>query len=251
MSRKKKPPVPAGGIPEYMATYGDLVTLLMCFFVLLFAFSSIDAQKFEAVMQSFQGSAGILESGTSLTPSNAIFDGMPEEQVSETTAPTDNLEILQERIQQFLEENKLEAEVTVELEARGLLLRFEDNALFDSGKADLKPQSLVTLQFLAEALTTEEFMTKNVRVEGHTDNIPIKTSRFPSNWELSTTRACNVVRYFIEKGGMQPIRFSAAGYSEYYPLASNDSAEGRSLNRRVDIVVLRDIEKLDSPEQKE
>lgn len=251
MSRKQKTQAAPQGAPEWMATYGDLVTLLMCFFVLLFAFSSIDAQKFEAVMQSFQGSAGILQSGTALTPNDMIFDGMPESKVSEKTEPTDNLEILEERIQEFLEQNQLEADVTVELEERGLLLRFEDNALFDSGKAELKGSSLETLQFLAQILNTDEFSSKYVRVEGHTDNRPINTAKFPSNWELSTTRASNVVRFFIETGNMLPQRFSASGYSEYYPIASNDSSEGRALNRRVDIVVLREVDQIDTNTEKE
>jgi len=249
MSRKKKQAAAAGGVPEWMATYGDLVTLLMCFFVLLFAFSSIDAQKFEAVMQSFQGSAGILSGGTSLTPADMVFDGMPESEASTRPTNTESLEVLKEAVEKFLAENQLESKVTVELEARGLLLRFEDNALFDSGKADLKTGSITTLQFLAEILNTEEFKSKNVRVEGHTDNIPINTARFPSNWELSTTRASNVVRFFIEEGDMIPARFSASGYSEYYPIASNELPEGRAMNRRVEIVVLRDADKLDATTQ--
>lgn len=249
MSRKKKEAAAAGGVPEWMATYGDLVTLLMCFFVLLFAFSSIDAQKFEAVMQSFQGSAGILSGGTSLTPADMIFDGMPEVEASKPVTNQEDLQVLKEAVEKFIAENKLESKVTVELEDRGLLLRFEDNALFDSGKADLKDSSVTTLKFLAEILNTEEFNTKNVRVEGHTDNRPINTAKFPSNWELSTTRASNVVRFFIEVGKMQPSRFSASGYSEYYPIASNDLPEGRAMNRRVDIVVLRDVDKIETTTQ--
>jgi chemotaxis protein MotB len=245
MSRKKKQDAGPGGVPEWMATYGDLVTLLMCFFVLLFAFSSIDAQKFEAVMKSFQGSAGILSGGTSLTPADMVFDGMPEVEVSKPVTNKEDLEVLKKAVEKFIAENQLESKVTVELEDRGLLLRFEDNALFDSGKADLKEGSLNTLKFLAEILNTEEFNTKNVRVEGHTDNRPINTAKFPSNWELSTTRASNVVRFFIERGNMIPSRFSASGYSEYYPIASNDLAEGRAMNRRVDIVVLRDVDDVD------
>lgn len=249
MSREKKKAAGPGGVPEWMATYGDLVTLLMCFFVLLFAFSSIDAQKFEAVMQSFQGSAGILSGGTSLTPADMVFDGMPEVEASKPQTNKEDLEVLKEAVEKFIAENQLESKVTVELEDRGLLLRFEDNALFDSGKADLKDSSVITLTFLAEILNTEEFNSKNVRVEGHTDNRPINTAKFPSNWELSTTRASNVVRFFIEKGKMTPSRFSASGYSEYYPIASNDLAEGRAMNRRVDIVVLRDVDKVDMDTQ--
>ncbi len=207
MSKKAKAEECKAGAPEWMTTYGDLVTLLMCFFVLLFAFSEIDAQKFEAVMQSFQGSAGVLQAGKSLTDAELIFDAMPEDQVAEPQQVVDDLKILKEAVEQHLKENDLQADILVELEARGLLLRFEDNTLFDSGKADLRTDSLKTLDFLGQILQTEEFIDRFIRVEGHTDNVPISTLRFPSNWELSTTRATSVVRFFIENRSMEPQRF--------------------------------------------
>jgi len=247
MSKKAKVEECKAGAPEWMTTYGDLVTLLMCFFVLLFAFSEIDAQKFEAVMQSFQGSAGVLQSGKSLTDAELIFDAMPEDQVAEPQQVVDDLKILKEAVEQHLKENDLQADILVELEARGLLLRFEDNTLFDSGKADLRTDSLKTLDFLGQILQTEEFIDRFIRVEGHTDNIPISTLRFPSNWELSTTRATSVVRFFIENRSMEPQRFSASGYGEYFPVANNDSADGRQQNRRVDIVILRELELKEEP----
>jgi len=225
MSKKAKVEECKAGAPEWMTTYGDLVTLLMCFFVLLFAFSEIDAQKFNAVMQSFQGSAGVMQAGEALSDAELVFDAMPEEQVAEQKEEIDELQILKEKIEDYLEENDLQGDILVELESRGLLLRFEDNALFDSGKAILRSSSLETLKFLGDILQTEEFLSFFVRVEGHTDNIHIKTARFPSNWELSTTRSSNVVRYFIESLGMTPQRFSASGYGEYFPVANNETSD--------------------------
>lgn len=237
---KDKCPECKAGAPEWMATYGDLVTLLMCFFVLLFAFSNIDAQKFQAVMRSFQGSAGILSGGTSLSEAPYVFDGMPEDNTSaQDTVQMDKLEAVKEEVEKYIEENNMQQSVQIELEDRGLVIRFKDNVLFDPGSAMIKSQSFGILQFLSDLLTTEELINEEIRVEGHTDNVPNISTQYPSNWELSTARATNVVRYFIEESGFAASRLSAAGYSEYHPIDTNDTSEGRSANRRVDIVVIK------------
>lgn len=237
---KEKCPECKSGAPEWMATYGDLVTLLMCFFVLLFAFSSIDAAKFQAVMQSFQGSAGILSGGKSLSEAPLVFDGMPESQTSSQSVIEQNkLESLKEQIEEFLEKNQMGGMVDVELEDRGLVIRFKDNVLFDPGSAVIKEGSKPILVFMSQVLTAPDLVNEEIRIEGHTDNVPNISALYPSNWELSTARATNVVRYFIEESGFVPARLGAAGYSEYHPIASNDTAEGRSANRRVDIVIIK------------
>jgi chemotaxis protein MotB len=244
VSKKDKCPECPAGLPEWMATYGDLVTLLMCFFVLLFAFSEIDAQKFEAVMESFQGSAGILSGGTTISQEQLVFEATPEVTSSETVPVTEDIQQLKEQIEAYLEENKeqdrqeIEEDIIVEIDTRGLIIRFPDKALFDSGRADLKKESIDTLDFLSGLLNSEEFNMMAIRVEGHTDNVPINTFRFPSNWELSTARATNVLKYFIKSGELSPMRLAASGYGEYYPIEDNGTREGRSKNRRVDIVIL-------------
>lgn len=236
---RKKCPESKKGAPEWMATYGDMVTLLMCFFVLLFAFSSIDAQKFEAVMESFQGSAGVLSGGKSLSEAPFVFDAMPESKTSkEQVIEMKKLEDLKEKVEEYLEKNDMEAQVDLELESRGLVIRFKDNVLFSPGSAVINEESYAILDFLAGLMLSEELISEEIRVEGHTDNVPINTPTHPSNWELSTNRATNVVRYFVEESGMAPIRISAAGYSEYRPIASNETIDGRAANRRVDIVVI-------------
>ncbi|MBM7560592.1 OmpA/MotB family protein [Fusibacter tunisiensis] len=247
---KKKCPECKEGSPAWMATYGDMVTLLMCFFVLLFAFSSIDAQKFEAVMESFQGSAGVLSGGKSLSEAPFVFDAMPESKTSkESVVEMKKLENLKTEIEEYLEENDMEAQITLELEARGLVIRFEDNVLFSSGSAIINPNYYEVLDFLVGLLTTDELISEEIRVEGHTDNVPVNTSKHPSNWELSTERATNVVRYFVEAAGMSPQRISAAGFSEYRPVASNDTEEGRAANRRVDVVVVNQQADLEEDEE--
>ncbi len=237
---KDKCPECKQGAPEWMNTYGDMVTLLMCFFVLLFAFSSIDAQKFEAVMLSFQGSAGVLEGGKSLSEAPMVFDAMPENSTStKQVIEQDKLEALKKKVEEYINQNQMQAEVDVELESYGLIIRFKDNVLFDSGSAYVKTDSYDILAFLGNLLTSEEFIDEQIRVEGHTDNVPIKTAIYPSNWELSTNRATNVVKFFIENAGLLPERLSASGYGEYHPIAVNTTTEGRAANRRVDIVVVK------------
>ncbi|MCK8058766.1 MULTISPECIES: flagellar motor protein MotB [unclassified Fusibacter] len=250
MSKKQKKCEEGGGAPEWMATYGDLVTLLMCFFVLLFAFSEIDAQKFDAVMQSFQGSAGVLQSGESMSPSELLFDGMPENKKTEdgeSNKKNQEVEALKEEIEKFKQESGVDFEIGLVVEERGLKITFPDNALFDSAKADLKPDALLTLDFMSQVLNEDMFKGRQIRIEGHTDNVPINTLRFPSNWELSTIRATTVLRYFTEIKAMEDSRFMALGYGEYRPVSTNDSSEGRSQNRRVDIVVLTEEEQEKEP----
>lgn len=237
----KKNEESSGGAPEWMVTYGDLVTLLMCFFVLLFAFSEIDAQKFEAVMQSFQGSAGVLSGGTTLSDSPLVFTGMPETNTTKEQTDSQVLDDLKKEIESQLQNENIQLEITAEVINRGLLIRFPDNALFDSGEASLKPAAQEALTVIGNILQNDPFNERVIRVEGHTDNVPMNSPQFPSNWELSTSRATNVIRYFLDEVGIEPKRLSASGYGEYYPIASNETPEGRSQNRRVDIVVIREF----------
>lgn len=233
MARKRVQDEPSPGAPAWMSTYGDMVTLLLCFFVLLFSFATLDVQKFEAIKQSMSGSLGILDSGMTLSMeplANAFPADSPTEEVEE-------FKKLYEQMSEYIKENNLEASITLRLDERGLLVRFMDNVLFDSGKADLTPKARDIINKVAEIIRQND---KNIRIEGHTDNVPINTFRFPSNWELSTTRAVNVVKYLIEENGIYAYRLSASGYSDQHPVDDNNTAEGRQKNRRVDMVILRD-----------
>ncbi|ABR48865.1 OmpA/MotB domain protein [Alkaliphilus metalliredigens QYMF] len=228
------------GSPAWMATYADMVTLLLCFFILLFTFSEIDAKKFQAVMQSFQGSLGVLDSGKTIEDSDYITEAMLEELTTNEQVEWEDFRKLQEIVENYLDENGLASDILVLLESRGLILRFHDNILFDSGRAELKSRPMEILKDLAGFLDGEEFQNKHIRVEGHTDTDPLRvTSKYETNWELSVARASNVVRFLIEDAGVTPERFSAAGYGEYRPLAANDTIENKAINRRVDVVILR------------
>ncbi len=235
MARKKKEEEQKAGAPEWMATYGDMMTLLLVFFVLLFASSNVDSQKYDAVVQSLSGSLGILDSGTTISM-EPLINSYPSD--SPTDTPTSNKEFsdIQEELEGVLENQNLKGKVKLSLDERGLTVRFLDNVLFDSGKADLKPESKKIIDDISPILKQSK---KDITVEGHTDNIPISTYKYPSNWELSTTRAVNVVKYMIEIGKIDPIRLSPAGYADQHPISDNSTLDGRKNNRRVDVVILR------------
>jgi chemotaxis protein MotB len=235
MGRKKKDEERKAGAPEWMATYADTVTLLLCFFVLLFASSNVDSQKYKAIVQSLSGALGVLDSGAtvSLEP---LMNNYPSDNPSDSPTESEELSEIQVELQKVLEESKLDGEVKLEINERGLLIRFLENVLFDSGKDNLKPQAMVIIDKVSVILKETN---RKILVEGHTDNVPIRTSKFPSNWELSTTRAVNVVKYMIDRNGIAAVRLSAAGYADQHPISENSSIEGRKNNRRVDMVILR------------
>jgi len=227
----------AGGLTgsEWLTTYSDMVTLVLCFFVMLYAFSSLDVIKFQRALISLQGALGILPGGQTLSPEPMQQTG-PGPQFRMIFVPDmEQMEAVQAEIEQVLREVGMEDAVVTQIEERGLVVRFTERALFDSGRADIRPDARLVLERIAGVIGQ---IPNHVRVEGHTDNRPINTYRFPTNWELSTARATAVIRHFIEVHGLDPLRLSAAGYGEYRPIADNATPEGRQLNRRVDIVIL-------------
>ena len=230
--RRRNREIPAG---TWMLTYSDMMTLLLTFFVLLFAFSTMDVSKFRIILHSLQDALGLLEAGTTLdiVQEEAILSGELE---GEWLAEQRRLEQLMTELESFIEAEGLGEQVKVSLEERGLVIRFLDSVLFDLGSAELKEESKAILAKVAEML---EGLPNQIRAEGHTDDLPINTYRFPSNWELSSTRAATVVRFLLESYSFSPNQFAAIGYGEYRPIAPNQEG-GQPLNRRVDLVVLRE-----------
>jgi chemotaxis protein MotB len=213
----------------WLTTYSDLVTLLLCFFVLLYSFSEIDLKRFQAIIRSFQGHLRV--SQEQYIDQDTTNDGL----LGSSDEPH-SLESIFDRLKKYIGDNNLENAIMLAIEERGILIRFNDYVLFDSGSAKIKTDSISVLKDIGEILGNSN---RFIRVEGHTDNVPINTFRFPSNWELSTARAVNVVKFFIEITGIRPDRLSAAGYGEHHPIADNNNELGRQRNRRVDVVVLR------------
>jgi len=213
---------------SWMTTYSDLVTLLLCFFVMLFAFSNLDVKKFQGIMAYFQGSRGVLDGSNVIE----IPDLRDQEEI--------DLEELKSALEEYATSSNLEEEITVSIDERGLIIRFMDRVLFDPGKAELKPEAREILDTVAEILQRDEFKDKAIKVEGHADTTPVSPKDgFPTNWELSTARATNVLRYLVEQRGIEGERISASGYSYYRPIAPNDTKENKAKNRRVDIVILK------------
>lgn len=218
-----------------MTTYSDMVTLVLCFFVLLYTFSTLDVLKFQQALVSLQGALGILPGGQTVTAEPFQHQGSGAHQRLIFVPDVAQMEAVQLEIEQVLDEVGMADAVITRIEERGLVVRFTDSALFDSGRADIRPDSRLVLDRVSEVIGR---IPNQVRIEGHTDNRPINTLRFPTNWELSTARATAVIRHFIERHGLDPERLSAAGYGEYRPIADNATPEGRQQNRRVDIVIL-------------
>jgi chemotaxis protein MotB len=203
----------------WLATYADTVTLLLTFFVLLYSFSTVDAAKFRQISTSFQ-SMFTGKAANSMLEFNVASGEVPvvgkPEQTTETKDP-----------------NK---EITVYENYKGINIELKEAILFDTGKAHLRDDSVGVLSKINEIIGK---VSAKVIVEGHTDNLPIKTEQFPSNWHLSSARAMSVLDYFlVTKGQKNPERFSAQAYGEYSPIAPNDSAEHRAMNRRVNIIIL-------------
>ncbi|MBZ2173867.1 OmpA family protein [Schnuerera sp. xch1] len=232
---RKRRKTEQGSSDNWLTTYGDMMTLLLCFFVLLFTFSEIDAQKFRSIMSSFQDGSGVLEGGTGLD----LEENLNSSDVSDEKLEED-MELLKNLLEEYAESTGLDTEISVSIEERGLIIRFMDRVLFDPGKADLKPESIEILNSIAEILNMDAFKERLIKVEGHADTTPVTYSeKIPTNWELSAFRATNVLRYLVEEESVNGKRISSSGYSYYRPIAPNDTKENKAKNRRVDIVILR------------
>lgn len=225
-----------------MLTYSDFITLVLTFFVLLYSFSNLDVQKFRVFLASFQG-VGILNQGPApMEPEEVQQETtqvpmfQPNPSLLEATRQLQQtLEEIYTSVQSYLREYGLEDKVELRYTDRGVALDIKEKILFDTGKADLKPEAKVLLDRLAQLFAKLPYQ---ISVEGHTDSRPIHTVEFPSNWELSTARAARVVRYFTEVHRLNPGRFAAVGYGEFRPLVPNDSEKNMALNRRVVMVIL-------------
>lgn len=235
MRKKRIEKKQKSGAPAWMTTFSDLMSLLLTFFILLYSFSTLDAIKFKNVASALQS---VLLGQTATT----IFD---DEVPAENPIPTpmqmpdkemeSEIEEVYEKVKSFVDEQGLNAQVSVAKERRGVVIDIKERVLFDLGKAVIKPDSIIVLDKLGDLFQT---IDKDIAIEGHTDNLPIHTYQFPTNWELSAARAINVLRFFVEEKGADPTRISATGYGEFRPIASNDTAAGRAANRRVNILLL-------------
>lgn len=236
--RRRKQNSSDKGAPSWMNTYGDMVTLLLTFFVLLYSFSSIDAEKWQKLVVSFSGGEkGVLQNSADIETSLDI----DEVDYSEIKNSLADFQKLYESIKEYIEENGLATNIILTKTDNEIKICFIDNVLFDSGSADLKVNAKEILTKITLAINTYETSIHMVRIEGHTDNVYINTTKFPSNWELSTARAVGVLRHLIESEMLDPKILSAVGYGEFHAISDNNTEEGRAKNRRVDFVIARTI----------
>jgi chemotaxis protein MotB len=236
---------------RWLVSYADFITLLFAFFVVLFAFAKADqkiqvqvAESIDTAFSSlgiFPDSArrpvkGAIANATvsadqPVTPLNIVMG----EDVLSPAKVRDDLSKIQRELQQTLSNQVATHTVSIKMGRDGLVISLREAGFFPSGSATPKPATLATLHQVAAALGRTAY---DLRIEGHTDNIPIHTGEFDSNWELSSARATRIARIFLDMKAIPPERLSAAGYSEFHPVASNSTPDGRAENRRVDLVVL-------------
>jgi len=256
---------PPRGTPAWVMTFADLMSLLMCLFVLLLSFAEIDASRLKQIADSLEQAFGVQREVPALEipmGTSPIFDrfspGIPQptllDEVRQTRAEddprlqtftADAVKQIEQAVQQQMDRTAAEVAAALSEEiASGMLqleqgperliIRIEERGSFGSGSSDMTPQFRVILGRMADTLAK---IPGEISVEGHTDNIPIRTERFQSNWDLSAARAASVANTLLDKGTVKPDRLRIQGHAETRPLAENDTPENRALNRRVEIVV--------------
>jgi len=266
MAKRKEDPPPAGA-PAWQSTFADLMNLLLCFFVLLFSMSNMDAEKFEALAASFSNTFSIFSGGgSSFDDGLLISNGMSQlndlseyitntgaaaedesesndlqEESDEESALAEQLkeeglkesEQLAERVEEALKESVRTGDVEVEFNSQYVMLTLKGSVLFDSGKADLKPEAMAVIQQVGVIL--ERYGLYGIEIEGHTDNVPLNGGKYENNDVLSSYRALAMFNYLRDNTSISPDMMKHSGRGEYVPIADNSTPEGRSKNRRIEI----------------
>ncbi|MBQ0042249.1 MAG: flagellar motor protein MotB [Lachnospiraceae bacterium] len=257
---KRKPDEPPKGAPAWQSTFADLMNLLLCFFVLLFSMSTIDAEKWEEVVASFANTISIFDGGASaigdgILISNGVSQLNELSEYINTTGQAQDIEDpeeltlyeeikqeglseseqMAEQIEEALNEMNMEGDVDIDFTSQYVLLTMKGAILFDSGSAQLKEGIYPTLNNLAKILLT--YSDSLIEIEGHTDNVPIHSRQYANNDELSDARALSVFQYFISTTTLDPATIKHSGRGEYVPIADNSTEEGRGKNRRVEIKI--------------
>lgn len=263
---KRKPEEPPKGAPAWQATFADLMNLLLCFFVMLFSMSSVDAQKFELLAASFNQtfsifSAGATAIGDGLLISNGVSQLNELDQYINSTgkdsegetipenlesaiekmeqAKLEESEKMAEQVEEVLEEKNLEEEIDIEFTAQYVQLTLNGALLFDSGSVELKEDALPILNQVGIIL--QKYATSTIEIEGHTDNVPMSGAKYSNNDELSDGRALSVFYYLVENTTLDPALIKHSGRGEYVPIADNATEEGRAKNRRVEIRIYNSL----------
>lgn len=248
MAKKPKPPEHEN-LERWLVSYADFITLLFATFVVLYALSQTDVAELSKIDESLQrafstasilqGNDGVLDSGQSILDSSA-GNGFIQELMAEYISPkyeSQSFEQIEKSIDELKKNGQLEG-VDAKITDQGLSITFEEKYLFDSGSAELSPASKKLLDKIG-VLIFEKFVMHNIRVEGHTDSMPIASAKYPSNWELSSARACTIVRYMIQRFKFSPSLFTAVGYADTRPAKNEKGQVNSRMSRRVEILVVK------------
>lgn len=220
----------------WLIPYADMLTLLLALFIVMFAMSKVDSEKFERMSQDFNvifsGGSGTLENGVIITPHNEPGEPI----ISESSIESNKMNEIKSVLEKEAEEAGYSDKVIVMLNREGLEVSIQDILLFKSGEAKVVDEVTPLLLKIAEMLKQ---LDNEITIAGHTDNQPISSGKFRSNWDLSAMRAINVMNFMVENGGMSPEKFNIQAFGEYKPKYDNETREGRARNRRVEIIIDR------------
>ncbi len=234
---RRKPRQEHANHERWLVSYADFITLLFAFFVVMFASSQVDKKKVGGLAAYFQAYIRDANAKAPQPPADTPGADTPaSRKPAADLATMGQLAPVREQLAADLAQEIREGKVALAIHPRGLVLSLRESALFPPGQDTINPQALPILSKVAEAL--RKLPAQPVRLEGHTDNVPIQTERFPSNWELSAARANAVLDLLCRRLNLNPDRFAVAGYADFHPVADNNTPEGRAHNRRVDIVIL-------------
>jgi chemotaxis protein MotB len=210
--------------------YTGFILIMLCFFIMLCSFSSVQGGKVMRFVRSFAAAVSILPGGHKFQPGDTVLPD--SEDIIESKS---DLAGIFEDLKEYTRDMNLEGDVQLEVSKEGLMMRLSDHALFESGAAEISPKALPLLEKVGTIISQTPYAA---RIEGHTDDWPIHTGQFPSNWELSTARAVNVLRFLTDRFKLPAQRLSAAGFAEFKPLVPNTDPKNRARNRRVEIIFI-------------
>ena len=259
---KRKPDEPPKGAPAWQSTFADLMNLLLCFFVLLYSMSTVDAEKFEQVVASFNQTFSIFTAGASsigdgilisngvsqlneldeyinstgkMDDGEIVSEDVASAQETMEEAQTEESQELAEKIQEAIDENNMNKEIDVDFTSQYVQLTLKGALLFDSGSTLLKEEAKPVIDQVGAIL--ESYATGTIEIEGHTDNVPMSGTKYSNNDELSDGRALSVFNYLVSTTSLDPANIKHSGRGEYVPIADNATPEGRAKNRRVEIKI--------------
>lgn len=249
MSRKRHEHHEEHADESWLLPYSDLMTLLLALFIVLYSVSAVNTSKLEELSQAFKSAfssgVGVLDHSSVIEDSDRVRKSSENSDRKSGTMTREalkqeeqqNLEQLKQQLDQYIKKNGLSSQLETQLNQSQLLITIRDNALFDSASAVVKPEAKKLADAIGQML--DGYPDYEIQVTGYTDNQPIHTTEFPSNWELSTKRATNFMMILLQNPKFDPSRFSAIGRGEYHPVDTNETVAGRSKNRRVEISILR------------